>query len=132
MTRSFSLRQWRLPRALQVLFLLVGVQVAARLWPVDAPVPVDDADAAAAAHAALQGVWVEPEEDVRVTFDADVVTLEQRGTSQQVGFQVIEVREDAVVLELAHDPVEQRVVCLFDGRLDLDCPTGIWLQREGA
>lgn len=123
----------RVPRALQVLLLLLGLQIAARVWPAgDVAADPQSPDVLANAEEALQGVWSDADATLVVSFDAGELSLNQSGHVRTVSYEIREVREDAITLELAHDPPVERVVCLFEDRIDLDCPTGIWLHREGA
>ena len=133
MTESPAPSTPRIPRALQVLLLLLGVQIAARVWPTtDADAQAADGDRLEEAAAAISGAWVGDAGELHVAFAPHEVTLTRGGRSQTVGYEIREVRQDAIVLTLAHDPPVERMVCLFDDRLDIDCPTGIWLEREGA
>ena len=120
-----------LPRPLQLLLLLIGVQVVARAWP-SPEVPELPAETALEAGQLLHGDWVAVEGEERVHIDAHSMTLTRDGASQSVAYRVVSFEGETVGVELEHDPPTARLVCRVGDRLDLDCPTGIWFREAGS
>lgn len=115
----------RIPRPLQILLVLLGVQVVSRLWP-DPPKPEL---AAEIAPDALLGVWVGTERDLAVHFGQVLATVRFGDRVEQVRYTITGRDGDALQLTLEHEPPELRSVCVYGDRIDLACPSGVWAAR---
>jgi hypothetical protein len=115
----------RLPRPLQILLVLLGVQVVARVWPDAPPAPIAEQPA----PAPILGTWVGTEQDLAVHFGASIATVRLGAQIERVPYTVLGQDGDATRLGFAHEPPVERAVCVYGDRIDLACPSGVWAVR---